>query len=190
MLLAISVTHQPPHQTEAWRRRDAAAGEGVTTFRLTSNLSLRSDACAGEETRSDPRATRRSGGWGKGEGAHVLVEEVAVDGPVEGVLEGTAVEQAHPLLLHCPPRQETRRRRHGLMDLAASALSPRWWDGGNGDWTGGSRPPLTHSQDVQAHRAHYQECSAQPTAENRTMLQQKKTEQIRVRLSQLKISHF
>lgn len=42
----------------------------------------------------------------------VLVEEVAVDGPVERVLERPAVEQAHPLLLRRPPRQVPSRRRH------------------------------------------------------------------------------
>lgn len=55
-----------------------------------------------------------------------------MDGPVEGVLEGAAVEQPHPLLLRRPPRQEPRRRRHRrrrrrrLLPL----LSPLRWCGG------------------------------------------------------------
>ena len=52
---------------------------------------------------------RRKGGNG---GTDVLVEEVAVNGPVERVLERPAVEQTHPLLLRRPPRQVPCRGRH------------------------------------------------------------------------------
>jgi hypothetical protein len=69
--------------------------------RLRGRGSTRSDR--------DPDQDREGGGGG---GTDVLVEEVAVDGPVERVLERPAVEQAHPLLLRRPPRQVPRRRRH------------------------------------------------------------------------------
>lgn len=102
--------------SDANRQQREKEGEtriaSLTTFLLASNLSLSSDACTGEE--HGVRSARGRGDRGRvGErGAHVLVEEVAVDGPVEGVLERAAVEQPHPLLLPRPPRQVPRRRRH------------------------------------------------------------------------------
>lgn len=99
--------------------KKGSAGGGLTTWRLASNLSRRSDACGGEGARGQirPRAGReieieRLGAEGGNGGTDVLVEEVSVDGPVERVLERPAVEQAHPLLLRRPPRQVPRRRRH------------------------------------------------------------------------------
>lgn len=48
------------------------------------------------------RMKPKNGDRGKKRSAHILVEEVAVDGPVESVFEGSAVEDPNPLLLSCP----------------------------------------------------------------------------------------
>lgn len=80
-------------------------------------------------------------------GTDVLVEEVAVDGPVERVLERPAVEQAHPFLLRRPPRQVPCRRRHRprRRRSAPFLLSPLAAVVGLGDW-GSDSDGVTASQ--------------------------------------------
>lgn len=61
---------------------------------------------------------------------------MAVDGPVEGVLEGAAVEQPHPLFLRRPPRQVARRGRHDLAAALYLSSVVTVAELGNGDWIG------------------------------------------------------
>lgn len=88
-----------------------------------------------EEDRDRDREGGRVGKWG----TDILVKEVAVDGPVECVLERAAVEQTHPFLLRRPPRQVPRRRRHRPRRRRRccsfpSLLSPLASVVGFGDW--------------------------------------------------------
>lgn len=53
---------------------------------------------------------------------YILVEDMAMDGPVESVFEGSAVEDPNPLLLSCPTSC-VRRRRHCIhLSLSLSGL--------------------------------------------------------------------
>lgn len=107
-------SYRAPDRSKTWEARSAERDRQEEALpRVGWPRTCPGDPTPAREREHDVRSRSRSRSRGRRRGGtDVLVEEVAVDGPVERVLERPAVEQAHPLLLRRPPRQVPSRRRH------------------------------------------------------------------------------